>query len=389
MADDNSTVTVTFRADVGELDAGIGLVKAQLASLNAEVSNFSRQMAASAKVANDALKGAFESSAAEAKGLKTAIADADVGLSGVEKSAVKAATAFGSAGLSATYLTRETRALLDEAAAGRWRQFDGTIVNLATHMAQMAANFAAVNPLLTAASVAAVAVGGYFAYLTYEAIRAKEVFDQFKEGLALSGQIQLTDAEISELSEKIRNLAGVSHTEADEIVASFGRMQNQSKAVFEAIADDIAILTPAGGKAGQTAKELEAIFSEPFDAGERLLRMLGNLTDAERELLRAANATGDIAQVQAADLTVIQDHIAGLRAKREKELEVQLEQLRATQEQMAQLGGLEGTYALNLQIDAVEKELAALKAANDEARKQAGIVEIVGVIGGSAPPAVR
>lgn len=100
--------------------------------------------------------------------------------------------------------------MMDELASGRMRQFDGTVVSLAAHLAQVAAAFAASNPLIAAAGAAAVAAGGYFAYFAVETLRAAQVFTQFKDSINLTGALQLTDAEITELSEKIRNLSGVS-----------------------------------------------------------------------------------------------------------------------------------------------------------------------------------
>jgi GH24 family phage-related lysozyme (muramidase) len=378
MADDDN-VSVRFTADVSELTTAIGLAKAQLASFSEEVNRYARQGAGSAAAASSALNDAMEAATGGASGLKSAVGGADAALASVEKSATNAASAFGSAGLTATYLTRETRALLDEASSGRWRQFDGTVVNLATHAAQLAANFAASNPLVAAAGAAAAVAGGWVAYLSIETLRAAQVAQQFKESLNLSGAITLAEADISDLSETIRNLAGVSRDQAKEIVASFGAMANGSKAVFETIASDLGTLATARDvKPEQMAKELEDLFSRPYDSAERLVKIVGDLADAERGLLDSADATGNPLKAQAAIAQILQDHLSGLRAAREKDIEASLRQAEASRDAMATMGGEEATAALamlNSQIAAWQKELAAIKSANDEARKQAGILD--------------
>jgi GH24 family phage-related lysozyme (muramidase) len=276
-------------------------------------------------------------------------------------------------------LTREVRAMMDELSSGRMRQFDGTAVNLAAHLAQVAVAFAAANPFVAAAGAAAAVAGGWFAYLGVQALHAGQVAQQFRESLNLTGAISLTDQEISDLSETIRNLAGVTRDQAKEIVASFGAMANGSKAVFATIASDLGTLaTSRDIKPEQMAKQLEDVFSEPYDAAGRLVKIVGDLTDAEREMLRVADQSGDPAKAQAAVAQVLEDHLGKLRGLREKDLELSLAQARAARDQMSAMGGEEAQASLSMltaQISAWEKELAAIKAANDEAKKQAAILE--------------
>lgn len=168
-------------------------------------------------------------------------------------------------------------------------------------------------------------------------------------------------------------------------------MANQSKAVFETIADDLGTFATARDvKPEQMAKELEDLFSRPYDAAERLIKVVGNLTDAEREMLRTADQSGDPAKAQAAIAQVLEDHLELERNKRQQVLEVSLAQARAARDAMAAISSEEGQAAyaaLEAQVEAWEKELAAIKAANEEAKKQAGILEST-QFGGSAPPAV-
>ena len=366
--------SVSFSTDLSAFDAGLARRGRSLRP-SAPRSTISLAATDAARVANDALKNALAGAGVEATTLKSAVAGADAALAGAAQSATKAATAFGSAGLTATYLTRETRALLDEASSNRWRQFDGTVVNLAFHMAQAGAGFLAANPLIAAAGAAAAAAGGWMAYLAVEATRTTAVFNQLKASLNFTGADQ-TDAQIVGLTNAIRNLSGVTQAEALKISASLGSIQ--SAAARSAIVAEIPALTEARDiKPDEAAKQLEEIFKNPFESAKRLSDIFGQLTDAEQTLLQQADATGDANKALAASIDVVGGRYEIAHAQRLRDIDDQVKQQRAAISAAEAMGdaGLAAVEQAQKAIGALEAERARIATTNDELRKQSGILK--------------
>jgi GH24 family phage-related lysozyme (muramidase) len=374
MADDTSAVVVSFTADLTGLEAGIARAQAAIAGFTAQAGSLSKQAADAGRVANDTLRAGLEAAGAGATNMKSAVAAADASLVSVEKSAARAGAAFGSAGLTATYLTRETRALLDEASSNRWRQFDGTLVNLGFHLAQAGAGFLAANPLIAGAGAAAAAAGEWLAYLAFEATRTREVFDQLKASLNFTG-IDQTDAQIIGLTDAIRNLSGVTQAEATKIAASLGAIQ--SAAARSAIVAEIPdVAKGLDIKPEEAAKKLEAIFENPFEAAKRLSDIFGTLTDAEQALLQQATETGDANKALAASIDVVADRYEKSHEQRLREIDEEIRQAKVGLEAAQSMGdaGAAAVEQTQKHIGELEAERAKIAATNAELRKQAGIL---------------
>ena len=71
------------------------------------------------------------------------------------------------------------RALGDELSSGRYRQADGTFLNLAVHAVQAGGAWAVANPVLVALGAAATAAAGAVAYLVYEFIASNNAMKNF------------------------------------------------------------------------------------------------------------------------------------------------------------------------------------------------------------------
>ena len=106
---------------------------------------------------------------AEAQKLASASAASNAGINAQVSSMAHAAGGAHAAGAGVSFWTRELRALGDELSSGRYRQADGTFLNLAVHAVQAGSGFAAANPLLIALGAAAAAAAGAIALVGYEA----------------------------------------------------------------------------------------------------------------------------------------------------------------------------------------------------------------------------
>jgi hypothetical protein len=301
------------------LAASVEIARAQLARLNGEARTLARTMVETGQAADAGLVSKLALIKTTSSAVEEQIAAMTGAMAGAAGSIEGAARAATTGGLSMRFMTREARALADEAASGRWRQFDGTIVGIATHGFQAAAAFAAANPILTAFGVASALAAGATAYFTIQAYEAAKSADQLRTALDFSGQSSLASDQkfVAGLVEGIKTATGEVGDKAREILATLSTMKNGSRDVFSSIVSDLSGFTEAlGDKPIDATKKLVALFSDPLDAGKKLNDLLPGLTAAQREQYDVAQKTGDLATAQAALQSIVVQNLAAEREGR-------------------------------------------------------------------------
>ena len=141
-------VFVAFGGDTAALEASLARANSSIKATTAEMRKLADEMRKTGAASGSELDSRLQSAAGRLVEAKTAAASLKTELQSTGEQAIHAGAGFG-------YYSRELRALADKSASGRWRQFDGSLINLVAHGYQAAAAFAAVNPALTAVGVGA------------------------------------------------------------------------------------------------------------------------------------------------------------------------------------------------------------------------------------------
>lgn len=279
-------VTVTFSGDASQLAAATAIVKAQLVSLNAEARTMATAMVAAGRTTDTAMLSALSSVTAEA-------ATAQASLAALSTNVASVGSHMAGTGLTASYVTREIRALADEASSGRWRQFDGSLVNLAFHGAGVVKSFIAANPLLAAFGVAAAAAAGAVGYLVFEAHEAAEAVKSIELGAAVAG-FNLTSTAAAKLRDSIEQLANVSASNAASIADAFAPLGPVGATVAQLVSPHLQNLADAmGKKIPEAADELAKSFINSDTTGKKLIENSRVMTQAQKEQYAAFVSSGD------------------------------------------------------------------------------------------------
>ena len=129
-------------------------------------------------------------------------------------------------------------------------------------------------------------------------------------------------------------------------------------------------------KPDEAAKQLEAIFANPFEAATRLRDVFGALTDAEQAMLQKGAETGDANKALAASIDVVADRYEKAHAQRLRDIDEAIRQAKVNLDAAMAMGdaGAAAIEQTQKQIGALEAERAKITATNDELRKKAGIL---------------
>lgn len=228
----------------------------------------------------------------------TAYADTARLVEGAMNAAEQKATSMGKSvnvlGMSANMTVRELRAMADELASGRYSQFDGTLINVLSHVAQANSGF-----LLLGGSIAAVAaiIGTFVA----AAIMGSEEQQKFNEALILTNNYagQTTDG-MRQLATQISDAGGRISTAKEAILdmAASGKFTADNFALIATAATEMADVT--GEDVGKIIQQFEKLGESPVQASAKLNEQYHYLTEAIFEQIDALEQHGQ--KVEAADL---------------------------------------------------------------------------------------
>jgi hypothetical protein len=264
------TVSINITGDSAEFQAAAARAEAALGSLQQKVQGTTDGLAPMDAATRELLE-TWDSGAASLRKGSDAFAAVTEAMQANQLSGTQAARLMdniaqsaeksgqsahaGAAGIS--FYTNELRALGDEAASGRWRQFDGSFLRLMTHMA-------AANP-----EIAAVVAGVALLSATFGgAIISAESFDRAigSIGTALDAAGRGADGNresIGSIIDTLRLLPGVSTSTAEQMVSDFARQRDIGVGSYADLG------TAAAGFARVTGTQVPA-------AAEQLVRALND-----------------------------------------------------------------------------------------------------------------
>ncbi len=354
-----SDVFVTFGGDTAGLEGAAAAVRAKMAELAKDMRRTAVEFNAAGAAADSALGQKLRGLGTEMTALK--------GKSGELATALKPLVeGSGHGGRGAGFYTFELRALWDELSSGRAHQAMGTFSRLMFAFADSA-------PVMAGATAGLLAVAGAIGYFAYEAYEGNRVYKQFRDSLAASGK-DVPDKEAKGLAASFRELTGFfGGDDAAKMAASLATMKNGSTAVFEAIKGDVKDFAAVTGQEVTKASEtLKDVFANPGDAVKKLSAAFGDLTEAERLSLRAAEDSLDPAKAQAAIQEIIATRLNNVREARIREIDTQIEETKRWRDQMSNQGaGFSMGAPENRDVQALESERQSLVLLNEEALRTA------------------
>ena len=297
MADDN--LTVRFSADVGAFNAAIQ-------SAAKATSSSTDQMRMSASQARD-MFNQFGTDLSKVKlpldeinNISRQVADSQKTLADAVK---KTNEAFKLAGPGIGFYAREAHALIDESLSGRMNQFQGTLANVV-------GTFAAANPALGGASIAALSFGAAMVYAAEQMFSFKGAFEQAKLN-SIGQNFQTLDADIKKALMGFRTMhdqgstvfSGLSFQEGRQVFAEFeaaAKGHRETILLMETI-------TKAWREANHASSTQLIEFSKSLaksaaaaEDAQKTLEVLGqlnkNMTADQRETAKAAAESGNALQ---------------------------------------------------------------------------------------------
>ena len=189
-------------------------------------------------------------------------------------------------------LVVEARALADEFASGRLHQAAGT----AMRTLGMIGN---INPMYAAATVGVVALDGALLGLIYEMQQYKNVQHDVEQSANFAGA-DITKEQILELTNTFQYLGNASSSTTDKVVSSIVQMNNSSYPVMKIITAQVTDFAEATKKELPAATEiLVKALGDPAKEGVKLLEVLPNLSNANKQYFEIAKQSGDIEKMRA------------------------------------------------------------------------------------------
>lgn len=358
MADDD--VQVKFGAQTADLDAAIAATKAKIADLNNEAKRLATQMVATGQAGNAALVASLGAIKSEATTLNSTLNTMASGIEATGAHAINAGAGLG-------FYMREFRALADEIASGRYRQADGTFINLAVHGAQAAAAFATANPVLVATGAAALAAAGGFAYLVYEAVAYKDAVQEIQAQGAID-QLQLTAAAAGDVASAIAKAGDVSYANAAKFAAPFLELGPGGEKIAQIASYYLPLYTAAGEDAGKAGEKLANIFVNLKSKGAEYVASTVNMTAAQKQQFQAAQQSNNITAEYLVILQAMQGRLDGA-TDAIKQQKAAVDELKSAMTEAA----INGTPLFDMQERLAEAAKRTAAAMNDQKNAQASL----------------
>jgi hypothetical protein len=317
----DNDVQVTFGGDLSALNSATAAAKSsvlglkdQLNALDATVRNVN------ASIDDDAVRMrtlalAGQQTRAELAGLEAVAGTLGGSLESAGTHAASLGAHSHAAGAGTAFWTRELRALGDELSSGRYRQADGTFLNLAVHAVQAGGAWAMANPVLVALGAAAVAATAAMAYLVYEAVAANNAMHEIQLD-AVVAQFALTDAEANALRDSIEGLANVSASSAEEIAKPFIALGQGGQILAQLVAPYLPMLAEQmGKKLPEAADEVAKRFKDLSTSGRSFVDASISATSAQRQLFEQFVASGETGRAWGVIVDVMKTELEAYREK--------------------------------------------------------------------------
>jgi hypothetical protein len=216
-------------------------------------------------------------------------ATANAALGDAEHAATRASTGLTALGMSSSQTLVHLRALGDEAASGRWKQFDGSLLNVIAHIAQANPEFVS----------AAVSIGLGVTAFGLAALAA----DQYSSSLqALNAQMALHNNNLG-FTGDAANAAGIAAASEGNMSRSQGRsliaagtgtsLSGEQVTQVAGISKDMAEAADMTGGAAQAFKQFATALDDPIKAMQAMEKEYNNVTTADDELVRELVAAGN------------------------------------------------------------------------------------------------
>lgn len=292
----SADVYVSFGADTGGLEAAMAIAKADVTAMTAELRKLAREMQSTGAAADSELGNrvlAAGTSLATAKAHATEIKDELAVLSGSAFTEVGAAAERGLAGveISAHEVGHAVHGLIELMRGETGRAERGFI--------SLAVSIAAANPGLIGLGAGALAAGGAFGYLAYEAYEGATAVESIKAA-AIVDQLSMTDAEAIKLRDSIKQLAGVSSSAAAEIARPFLAASQGGAQLAEMVSAYLpALAAGLGTTVPEEAKKLAEAFDDLKGKGRELVVGTKGVSAATIESYDAFVASGETVKAQA------------------------------------------------------------------------------------------
>ena len=340
----NSSVFVTFGANSSELEASIAQIKAALRGYTSDLAEVARAqakagdsaavemgdklLAAAAKVseAKSQLRG-FQEQLKEigtgaTSGAKAAAEEMNAALQGVASGGVAGTSGHG---VGPGFYAREAHALLDELSSGRLQQAQGTFTNVAFTFLQG-------HQALIPYAAAALALGGAFAFLAIHVAEANAAIQSIRLDAAANA-FQLSAEQATKLRDSIKELAGVSDSNAAAIAKPFAALGTVGGTVAELLAPSMKALAQSlNGDVGMAAEQVAQRFTDLDGAGRNFVDNLRGLTQGERDHFAQLVATGKETQAYALLIDLSARSLESLAGKRKIEAAAAIDQAAALQD---------------------------------------------------------
>lgn len=228
-------------------------------------------------------------------------------------------------GISAGFAARETRALVDELAAGRTNQALGTFTNITGRIAM-------VQPVAVLATLAVVAFGAGIAYAAAQSEKLGRAIADMQAGLRATGRAGIeSDADLRQMVRTLSLLPDVSRESAEGIVSQFARAHQIGGDLFKRLVGIVGDFSKATGEeAPKAAAKLAQAFEDPFKGAKALDEELNILTPRQRELIDSFEKTHDVIAAQGVLYDALKDRIQGLQRDAMTPIERAAQQLKET-----------------------------------------------------------
>lgn len=297
-------------ADIADAQAKLAVLNAEFRTTQAEINALARAGAAGsldqagAQQLQALTARSLELQAAAAP-LASTVAEAGFAVRGLGASAVRAGRDVeGLAHHNATAV-RYSRELFDELSSGRTRYLPSTLAALAQQ------TFHVNIGMLAAAGGAAALVAG-LGYLAYESIKTKDALEHLTSAAHFSGNLDATYASVSGLVDVMTRFGSVGHAEALKIAGAFERISGVSQSTMGVLAASVHQVGELMGTSDVKAASLLAKYFSLDQSATALATQFHGLSPAQMDAARAADASGNAAQVQAAKITVLREALSGL-----------------------------------------------------------------------------
>lgn len=219
-----------------------------------------------------------------------------------------------------------------------------------------------------------------FEQLVEESAKASDAMAQLQSAINATGATTgITVGQVSQLTDSLSELNGVSETSItsmEAVFATFNRISSQVLPQASQAALDLA--ARMGVSLPQAARQLAVVLSNPIAGMGRLKRVVGDLTEAQKDQIKQFLAVNDTVDAQGVVLNVLEGHLGGAAEAARDTLGGAMRACQADIENLTEaIGGGDGG-GLRYALEAADKIMRDLK---DHAGALTAVLNGVGAAG--------